>query len=100
MTDTNLEMWWPSPEAFDDLNIEDTDFGFSLSAPDGTECAEWLNYWNQSEDHEKTFGAEFMKAILDFVNLTENTDGQAEAVSDEQDRTRIETEEDSSGSLS
>ncbi len=53
MTDTLPEMWWPSPEAFEDLTVEDAEHGFDLSAPDDTECGEWLAFWNQDEAHHK-----------------------------------------------
>ena len=49
MTETPLEMWWPSPEAFDDLTVTDAEDGWTFSAPDDTELAGWLAYWNQDE---------------------------------------------------
>ena len=30
------EFFWPSPEAFDDLTVEDAEEGFTLIAPDDT----------------------------------------------------------------
>lgn len=100
MTDTNLEMWWPSPEAFDDLVVEDAEHGFDLSAPDNTECAEWLGYWNQDEEHQKVFNDAFLSVITTHALKTLEQHGKTETVSDEQDCNRSETEENSAGSVS
>jgi hypothetical protein len=69
MTDTPTEFWWPSPDSFNDLEVSDIEEGWKLSAPDGTELSEWLNYWNQSEEHHELFQAVFLKALTDHANL-------------------------------
>lgn len=81
------EWWWPSPEAFDDLTVTETKTGWQLSAPDETELAEWLGYWNQSEEHHALFQTVFVKALTDHANFVlENLEknGKAEIQSDEQ----------------
>jgi hypothetical protein len=96
---TDIVMWWPSPEAFDDLIVEDAECGFDLSAPDDTECGEWLAYWNQDEAHHKVFEKEFTEVLKHYANQILDQHGETEAISDEQDCNRTETEEDSAGSL-
>ena len=68
MTETPFEMWWPSPEAFEDLTVEDAENGFTLSAPNGTECAEWLGFWSQDEGHHRVFEEEFTKVLTNYAN--------------------------------
>jgi hypothetical protein len=77
--------WWPSPEAFEVLEVSDIEDGWQLSAPDDTELAEWLNYWNQDEDHHAIFQTIFVRALTEHANFvlddleqhgkTEITDG-------------------------
>jgi hypothetical protein len=94
MTETQTpEMWWPSPEAFGDLVVEDAEHGFDLSAPDDTECGEWLGYWSQDEAHHKVFQDEFITALTQYANKVLDEHGQTEAVDDEQSDHRIEAEE-------
>lgn len=69
MTETTLEMWWPSPEAFEDLTITDIETGGQLSAPDDTELAEWLDYWSQDEEHHEFFQMVFVKALTEHANF-------------------------------
>ena len=95
----SLTMWWPSPEAFDDLIVEDAENGFDLSAPDKTECGQWLGYWNQSEEHQKFFTSEFTKVLLEYANQTLEQHGKAEAIPDQQSGDRAETQEDVAGPL-
>ena len=55
MTETPLEMWWHSPEAFEDPTVTDIDTGCQLSAPDDTKLAEGHNYWPQDEEQHAFF---------------------------------------------
>ena len=97
---TDIEMWWPSPEAFEDLTVEDAEYGFDLSAPDGTECAEWLAYWAQDEAHHKVFEDEFIKVLSDYANKILNTNGESKNQPDGQDGNRVEAEEECARVLS
>ena len=96
---TELEMWWPSPQAFSDLTVEDTEGGFSLEAPDGTECAVWLDYWSQDEEHHEFFEREFTQVLIDYVKTLENQHGKNEDQPDGQDGDREQTQDDCSGVL-
>lgn len=96
---TELQMWWPDPFAFEDLTVDDAENGFDLSAPDGTACAEWLEYWNQDEEHHKFFQEEFIKILVEYAKLTLETHGQSQDQSDEQSADRAQTENDCSGVL-
>ena len=72
MTETLPEMWWPSPEAFEDLTVEDAEHGFDLSAPDDTECGEWLAFWSQDEAHHKIFEEEFTAVLRNHAEFVLN----------------------------
>ena len=97
---TNIEMWWPAPPAMEDLTVEDAEEGFTLSAPDDTECAAWLTYWNQDEAHHEVFEKEFNKVLTHYLNRTLEKNGEAETVPNEQSPDRVQTEEDAAGAVS
>jgi hypothetical protein len=78
MTDTVAEFWWPHPDAFQDLTVEDAEHGYVLSAPDDTECAEWLSFWDQDEAHHKVFEDEFIRVLTDHANKTLEEHGENE----------------------
>lgn len=84
------EMWWPSPEALQDLQVEDWEEGFHLSAPDGTACAEWLNFWTQSKEHEQIFSQAFEEMLRIYLDTLENQHGKNEELFDGQDGNRVE----------
>jgi hypothetical protein len=60
-------MWWPHPDAFDDLTVTDTEEGFELSAPDGSECGLWLGYFNRTEELHKEFETAFVQILREAV---------------------------------
>ncbi len=97
---TDLEMWWPSPLAFSDLTVEDSEEGCSLEAPDGTECATWINYWSQDEEHHEFFEKEFTKVLMDYVQTLEKQHGKNEDQPDSQDGNREQAKENQAGSVS
>jgi hypothetical protein len=76
------EFWWPSPEAFDDLTVEDNEEGFTLDAPDNTECGEWLAYWNQSSEHIELFTEAFTECLQNHIDTTLEENGQTEELTD------------------
>ena len=78
------EFFWPSPEAFDDLTVEDADEGFTLIAPDDTECGEWLAYWNQSPEHIELFTEAFTQALKNNLDTILGQDGQTQELTDGQ----------------
>ena len=75
------EFWWPNPGAFDDLTVEDTEGGFTLEAPDDTECGEWLAHWNQSPEHIELFTEAFTQALKNNLDFLEEH-GQTEELPD------------------
>jgi hypothetical protein len=75
---TKLTMWWPHPDAFQDLTVEDVENGFDLSAPDGTECADWLRFWAQDVTHHEFFERTFIQILVDHVNHLEQQHGETE----------------------
>ena len=95
---TPIEMWWPSPGAFDVLQVEESEEGFIFEAPDGTECAEWLRFWNQSEEHHETFEEAFIEMLRTEINTLDTKNGETQAVPDEQSNHREQAEDDLSGS--
>lgn len=90
----SLTMWWPSPEALEDLTVEDSEHGFELSAPDETECGAWLNFWSQDEKHQKTFNDAFVEVLKDYLNFLETENGETEAIDDQQSDHRTQTKND------
>ena len=71
-------MWWPHPDAFDDLTVIDTEEGFELSAPDKSECGLWLGHYNSTEELHKEFETAFVEMLRDAANK-ELTNQPAEA---------------------
>lgn len=64
-------MWWPHLDSMSDLIIEDTETGWSLSAPEDTECANWLSYFSQSEEHRSFFEEHFNEMLLTYCKKLE-----------------------------
>ena len=92
------EFFWPSPEAFDDLTVEDTEEGFTLEAPDDTECGEWLAHWNQSPEHIELFTEAFTQALKNNLDTILGQDGQTQDIADGQQRDPEQAEDVGSGS--
>jgi len=59
------DFWWLSLEAFDDITVEDTEEGFSLSAPDESEAGKWLAHYNSTEELHAQFTQELTKSLMD-----------------------------------
>lgn len=59
-------MWYPN--SLNELVVTETEDGFEFSAPSGTECAEWLGYYNSTEELREEFNAEIIKAIEAHLN--------------------------------
>ena len=89
------EFFWPSPEAFDDLTVEDAGEGFTLIAPDETECGEWLAYWNQSPEHIELFTEAFTENLRNYLEFI---DGQTQDIADGQQCDPEQAEDVGSGS--
>ena len=87
------EFWWPNPGAFDDLTVEDTEEGFTLEAPDDTECGEWLAYWNQTPDHIECFTEEFTKVLTNHANTILEQHGQTKEFTDGFHEDGVKTED-------
>ena len=102
MQSTNLEkpieFWWPHPDAFNDLEVSDIEEGWQLSAPDDTECAEWLAFWDQDEEHHKVFEDEFIHVLTDHANKTLEEYGENESVPERGQADREQAEVHCSGS--
>ena len=94
------EFFWPSPEAFDDLTVEDAEEGFTLIAPDDTECGAWLAYWNQSPEHFELFTEEFTKVLKNYADFILEEHGQTQVVSNGLHEDGEQTENVSPGSQS
>jgi hypothetical protein len=79
---TDLDWWWPSADAFNDLEVTEVEEGWELSAPDGTELSEWLNFWTQSEEHHELFQATFMETLTKHAEFVIENYGQDENLPD------------------
>jgi hypothetical protein len=102
LQDDPTDFWWPNPQAFDDLTVEfeDTEDGGSLihlDAPDGTECAEWLSFYQETPERLAAFEKEFMRTLLEHAQRLIN--GETQVQSDEQDSDRSDCQEDLSGAI-
>jgi hypothetical protein len=67
-------MFWPHPDALNDLEVEETENGFDLSAPDDTECGEWLKHYSSTEELRLEFQAEFINALITHIEKTNGKD--------------------------
>jgi hypothetical protein len=85
-----MSFWYPSQEAFSDLTVTETEDGFTFSAPDDTECADWLGYYNSTEELQKEFTAEIINAIQAYINKLDNGNSQQDAEWIETDRAEAE----------
>jgi len=97
---TELTMWWPDPSAFHDLHVTDTEDGWDFSAPAGTECADWIVYWSQDEEHHKFFQNEFKKILIKQVEFILEQHGQNQTVGDQQGDYPEQAQEDTAGAVS
>ena len=68
---TKMEMWRRRPESFSDLSITDTKEGWQPEAPDNSDMAEWLQYWNQTEEHHDFFEKEFIETLTNYIKNVE-----------------------------
>ena len=62
------DFWWPHPDSFSELTVEDSEDGFELSAPDDSEIAKWLSYYNSSDELRAQFNIELINAIQIFID--------------------------------
>jgi len=92
VTDT-LTMWWPHPDAFDEMTVEDWEHGYTFVAPDDSPAGKWLAFWNQSPEHAEFFTEEFLRTLTNHVQQN----GKAEAIVNGPENDRIETQKDSAG---
>lgn len=79
-----MSIWVPAPEALDVLQVEETEGGFTLSAPAGTPCAAWLDYYSSTEELHEEFNTFLVDAIMEQVNHILEAHG-----SQEQDPERV-----------
>lgn len=93
------DFWWPSPKAFDDLEVIDIEDGFQLAAPDETELAAWLNYWNETEERHEHFQKVFIGVLLDHVSTLEQQNGETEDVSERRQTDSEQAEDVCAGSV-
>ena len=82
-------MWWPHPSALSDLSVALTDEEggaclIHLSAPDGTECADWLAYFNETPEREEIFSAALIGSIKEQITLLDDVETQ-ELINGQQD---------------
>ena len=87
------EFWWPSPEAFDDLTVEDADKGLTFDAPDNSECGEWLAFWSQSPEHIELFTEVVTKSLLNHANTILEQHGQTQELTDGFHEDGVKTED-------
>ena len=99
---TETDFWWPHPSAFDDLTVDTEDYEdggaiLRLSAPDGTACAEWLSFYQQTPERQAEFQREFMQALYDQLERVNN--GESKVITDEQSPDHPGDQEDRPGTV-
>lgn len=94
------DIWWPHPSALDDLTVEETEDGFTLSAPDDTECAAWLAYFDETDERREVFSVALTDLLLKKANETLNAHGETQAVPNEQSGSGEQAKEVGAGALS
>lgn len=90
-------IWWPHPSAFDDLTVEETENGFEFSAPEGTECADWLAYFSETPERRAVWEAEVLRSITELI--LQNKNGESKGLTDEQAADYSGGEKDGTGPL-
>lgn len=63
-----MAIWAPTLGALRALQVEETEEGFALSAPAGTLCAAWLDYYNSTEELREEFNTFLVDAIMEQTN--------------------------------
>ena len=91
------QFWWPGIESLEDLVVEYAEEGFVLSAPDGTLCSDWLEYWSESPEREAIFSQEFQKVLLDHLEILTNGNGES-TLTDRQENNRVDPQKVCTGS--
>jgi isopropylmalate/homocitrate/citramalate synthase len=87
------DIWWPRVSALEDLTIDEIESGFTLSAPDGTECADWLAHYNSTDELRERFNAAFVRMLAEYIQKLEQ-DGSKGQVPDGVEADREQAEED------
>lgn len=85
-----MSVWYPSQKAFEELTITETEEGFEFSAPDESECAKWLAYYNSTEELQEEFSAEIIKALENYLDKAENGSSQQDTQRNSEDREQAE----------
>ena len=96
---TDLTMWWPHPDSFQDLEVTENEEGWQLSAPDETELGAWLSYWSQDEEHHTFFEQEFIQTLLNHADFTLGKHGEDQILPDGDQSNREKAQVLSSGLL-
>jgi hypothetical protein len=58
-----ISMNLPNVSILDDLTITEIEDGFQFSAPDGTQCAAWLSYYNSTDELREEFSELIISAL-------------------------------------
>ena len=66
------DFWWPHPDSFSEIVVEDTEEGFTLSAPDESEAGQWLAHYNSTEELHAQFNQEFTKVLMNHLEYCES----------------------------
>lgn len=67
-----MTVWYPSRAALDDLTVTETADGCEFSAPDGSEGATWLGYFNSTEELQEEFNVAIINAIKNRIEELDN----------------------------
>ena len=89
--------WWPDLESFEDLTVMEIEERFLFSAPVGTLCSDWLDYWFETPEREAIFSKKIQKVFLDHANKILEQNGES-TLTDEQENNSSDSQEVGAGS--
>jgi hypothetical protein len=68
----NDQFWWPHPDSFSELTVNDSENGFELVAPDDSEVGQWISYYNSSDELREEFNTKLVEELREHVNRHES----------------------------
>jgi hypothetical protein len=70
-----ISMNLPNVSILDDLTITEIEDGFQFSAPNGTQCAAWLSYYDSTDELREEFSEMIISALKTSLNEAQEQHG-------------------------
>jgi hypothetical protein len=65
----------PNVSILDDLTVTEIEDGFQFSAPNGTQCAAWLSYYDSTDELREEFSEMIISALKTSLNEAQEQHG-------------------------